>query len=164
MPSPLPIKRVRHRTEPERGVGIELARGRGSDRRVLVKWDDGTQQYHDRAEILSEGNTMRVTKMQLRRIIREEKAKILREQAGDEIEFSANFIWDDYNYSGDPGEELEQVFVSIDDVEEWGSDTAYGVAQDWAGMNLDGGMEVSDIEIAPEDVARIEAWLDSVWG
>ena len=78
MPTPLVttrprMKRVRHRTEPELyGGGVELARGRGSDRRVLVKWDDGTQQFHDRGEIMPEGKTMKITKSQLRRIIREE--------------------------------------------------------------------------------------------
>ncbi len=77
MPTPLVanrprMKRVRHRSEPERyGGGVELARGRGSDRRVLVKWDDGTQRFHDRAEILPEGRTMKVSKQQLRRMIRE---------------------------------------------------------------------------------------------
>jgi len=70
------MKRVRHRTEPERGGGVELARGRGSDRRVLVKWDDGTQRFHDRAEILPEGRTMKVSKQQLKRIIKEEKQKL----------------------------------------------------------------------------------------
>tara|TARA_Y100000310_G_scaffold281834_1_gene302618 strand:+ start:267 stop:737 length:471 start_codon:yes stop_codon:yes gene_type:complete len=69
------MKRVRHRTEPELyGGGVELARGRGSDRRVLVKWDDGTQQFHDRGEIMPEGKTMKITKRQLRRIIREQMA------------------------------------------------------------------------------------------
>jgi len=68
---PLGRKFVRHRTEPERGRGIELARGRGTDRRVFVKWDDGTQQMHDKSSILPEGKTMKVSKSQLRRIIKE---------------------------------------------------------------------------------------------
>ena len=81
MPTPLVttrprMKRVRHRTEPERGGGVELARGRGSDRRVLVKWDDGVQRFHDRAEILPEGKTMKISKQQLKRIIKEEKQKL----------------------------------------------------------------------------------------
>ena len=81
MPTPLVttrprMKRVRHRTEPERGGGVELARGRGSDRRVLVKWDDGVQRFHDRAEILPEGKTMKVSKQQLKQIIKEEKRKL----------------------------------------------------------------------------------------
>ena len=77
MPTPLVttrprMKRVRHRSEPERyGSGIELARGRGSDRRVLVKWDNGLQQFHDKGEILPEGTIMKITKRQLRRIIKE---------------------------------------------------------------------------------------------
>ena len=75
------MKRVRHRTEPELyGGGVELARGRGSDRRVLVKWDDGTQQFHDRAEIMPEGKTVKLTGRQLRRIIKEEKPRLLKEQ------------------------------------------------------------------------------------
>jgi len=93
MPTPLVttrprMKRVRHRSEPERyGGGVELARGRGSDRRVLVKWDDGTQRFHDRAEILPEGRTMKVSKQQLKRIIKEEKLRL-----GEEVMYGGSHL------------------------------------------------------------------------
>ena len=94
---------------------------------------------------------MKVTKRKLRRIIREVKSQVLREMAGAGIEFEATFSWDDYNYSGAPGQERELVSLDADDLMEYGDDGAHGFALWWAANNLDGGMAVDDVEISPSE-------------
>ena len=104
---------------------------------------------------------MRITKRQLRRIIRE---SILREQAEDRITVDAFFKWDDYEYSGEPGESQERVTISKGDLDEWGDDYWSGALASWAGMNLDGGMDVSDVELVAGDQTRLQNWIDAHWG
>jgi hypothetical protein len=101
---------------------------------------------------------MRIKKSQLRRLIRE---ALLREQTEDSITVNALFKWDDYNYSGEPSESPEQVTLSKDELLESGDDWWSGALTSWASMNLDGGLEVSDVEVSPEDEVRLTNWIDA---
>ena len=99
---------------------------------------------------------MIITPHQLRRIIRE---SILREQVEDSITVNALFKWDDYNEAGEPGDARERVTISPEEFDEWGNDDWSGALMSWASENLDGGLEVSDIEVSPEDEARLTNWI-----
>lgn len=44
---------VRHRDEPERGLGNVVAKGHKRDRIVLVRWEDGNTQRHDPSALIS---------------------------------------------------------------------------------------------------------------
>ena len=55
------------------------------------------------------------------------------------------------------------VSVDADDLMSYGDDGAEGFAYWWAAENLDGGMEVSDIEISPGDIERVEAWMEDTY-
>ena len=104
---------------------------------------------------------MRIKKLQLRRLIRE---AILREQAEDSITVQALFKWDDDLHYGGSDESQERVTLSKDELIEWGDDHWSEALASWAGMNLDGGMDVSDVELAPADQARLQNWIDAHWG
>ena len=89
---------VRHRDEPWRGVGRVVSKGRGSDRRVGVIWPNNVhpehvaagyrqqrgQSTHDPSSLMKESK-IKITKRQLKRIIREEKQKLLNEQYLPEV-------------------------------------------------------------------------------
>jgi hypothetical protein len=45
---------VRHKDEPERGLGKVVAKGSTRDRVVLVKWEDGHTQRHDPSSLVKE--------------------------------------------------------------------------------------------------------------
>jgi len=45
---------VRHKDEPELGVGKVVAKGSSRDRVVLVKWEDGHTQRHDPSTLVKE--------------------------------------------------------------------------------------------------------------
>ena len=104
---------------------------------------------------------MKITKRQLRRIIRE---SILREQAEDSITVNALFKWDDDLHYGGSDESPERVTLSKEDLDEWGDDYWSGALMSWAGMNLDGGLDVSDVEVSREVEARLQNWIDAHWG
>ena len=133
---------------------------KGSDRQRSVAAgicnDSASCVYRHAAIWINWKFIMRITKRQLRRIIRE---SILREQAEDSITVNALFKWDDYNYSGESGEAREQVTISPEEFDEWGNDDWSGALMSWASENLDGGLEVSDIEVSPEDEARLTDWV-----
>jgi len=77
----------------------------------------------------------------------------------DSITVNALFKWDDYNEAGEPGEARERVTISPEEFDEWGDDDWSGTLMSWASENLDGGLEVSDIEVSPEDEARLTNWI-----
>jgi len=106
---------------------------------------------------------MKISKRQLRKIIREVKSQVLKERDDDEIAFEATFKWDDYNDSGMSGQERETVRIDADDLMEYGDDGAHGFALWWAANNLDGGLAIDDVEISPRDVARVEDWMNDTY-
>ena len=104
---------------------------------------------------------MKITRKKLRQIIKESMS--LNEQAGGSIEFDAVFKWDDYNDSGEPGEERETLFIEDEDLFEYGDDGAHGLALWWDGTNLDGGFAVDDVEISAGDIERVSAWMEETY-
>jgi hypothetical protein len=62
---------VRHKDDHELGTGLVVAKGSKRDRTVLVKWAAGFTRSHDPAMLIKE-NKMKITKSQLKRIIKEE--------------------------------------------------------------------------------------------
>ena len=128
----------------------------GLQKGIIDKTVEDREEQEEKAKEDKNESIMRITKRQLKRIIRE---SILREQAEDSITVNALFKWDDYNYSGEPGEAREQVTISPEEFDEWGDDDWSGALMSWASENLDGGLEVSDIEVSPEDEARLTDWV-----
>jgi len=115
---------------------------------------------------------MRIKKSQLRRLIRE---ALLREQAEfdieDDITVNALFKWHHQNHSGDPGGTRERVTISPEAFDEYSDDDWYGALMSWASRNLDGWEDprysedfdgtipTSEIEVSPEDEARLTNWI-----
>ena len=42
-------------------------------------------------------------------------------------------------------------------------DGVHGLAQWWAGTNLDGGFAVDDVEISAGDIERVSAWMEETY-
>jgi len=98
---------------------------------------------------------MKVTKRQLRRIIRESN---LREQAEDRIKFRALFRWDD-DEDGSLNQSWEEVSVWAEELRDYAADTPIDLAMAWAHDNLDGAPSLSDVLMHQEDTARVSAWM-----
>jgi len=103
---------------------------------------------------------MKITKTQLRRIVREQ---LLREQVEDRISFPVLFQWDDYNRTGRPGKSQATVFVTAEELFEYEAEDPVELASSWAPMNLDGGLDISGAVIDPAENDRVQAWIDRVW-
>ena len=99
--------KVSHKNEPERGIGtvraVDLAK-----RVVSVAWENGTRQRHDPSSL---------------KLIKEESAKILRENEFDPIQYE--------HVAGEAADKTYALFVQ-DMMQQWEDGEAYGATeQEW---------------------------------
>ncbi len=107
---------------------------------------------------------MKITKRQLRRIIKE--ALLTEKATPDEIMFKVNFVMNDRLFLD--GEEPyvmpdEKVVVSREEIEEEGIEFADDAARFYASIEYDGGRYM-DVEINSAEEARVNDWINSIYG